>query len=161
MSIALPAVPMRILGLLVVMLLPVAVQAAVPNESAKPAYAAEQTILQAEQGVPAPGWLSPESGVNNFDRHFIVPLGNMPEQDVILQRGGNTWRLLRNGPLATLAGGKPAHVQIGQFDVFQRARARKKIEILKHEAEFAIADLGQFSGAPLGHLRTVKKIRPF
>lgn len=80
-----------------------AAQAAVPNEKAVPAYAEEQTILQLEQGQPEPGLGSAQSGVQHFDRHYIVPPGRMPEQDVILQRGGNTWRVLRNGPIATTA----------------------------------------------------------
>jgi formate dehydrogenase subunit gamma len=78
--------------------------AAVPHESATPAYAEEQTILMREHNLPEPGWLSPKSGRNHFDRHFIVPFGIMPEQDLILQRGGNTWRNLHNGPLPTIAG---------------------------------------------------------
>jgi len=78
--------------------------AGVPHEKAKPAYAEEQTMLQAERNLPEPGLGSPASGRNHFDRHYIVPPGFMPEQDVILQRGGNTWRLLRNGPIATVAG---------------------------------------------------------
>lgn len=78
--------------------------AGVPHEDAVPAYAAEQTILQTEKDQPEPGWLSPKSGRNHFDRHFIVPPGNMPEQDLILQRGGNTWRTLRNGPLGWVSG---------------------------------------------------------
>jgi formate dehydrogenase subunit gamma len=78
--------------------------AAVPHESAVPAYAEEQTILQTQKDQPEPGWSSTASGRQHFDRHFIVPFGLMPEQDVILQRGGNTWRHLRNGPLAMLTG---------------------------------------------------------
>lgn len=78
--------------------------AAVPHEDAVPAYAEEQTILQTEKDVPEPGWLSPKSGRHHFDRHYIVPPGFMPEQDVVLQRGGNTWRVLRNGPIATIMG---------------------------------------------------------
>lgn len=78
--------------------------AAVPHESATPAYAEEQTILQMEKGGKEPGWWSPDSGQRHIDRHYIVPPGNGPEPDVILQRGGNTWRVLRNGPLATATG---------------------------------------------------------
>lgn len=78
--------------------------AAVPNASAKPAYAEEQTVLQTEKDTPEPGFGSAASGRQHFDRHFIVSPGLMPEQDVILQRGGNTWRNLRNGPIATIAG---------------------------------------------------------
>lgn len=82
-----------------------AAQAAVPHEKAVPAYAEEQTIRQLEQGLEEPGMLSPRSGIHHFDRHYIVPPGNMVEQDVILQRGGNTWRVLRNGPIAATAAG--------------------------------------------------------
>ncbi|MDB5838671.1 MAG: formate dehydrogenase subunit gamma [Herminiimonas sp.] len=78
--------------------------AAVPNESATPAYAEEQTILQVEKDVPEPGFSSFASGRRHFDRHYIIPPGFMPEQDLVLQRGGNTWRNLRNGPIATIAG---------------------------------------------------------
>lgn len=84
-------------------------KAAVPHESAVPAYAEEQTILQAEQGAPEPGFSSPKSGRHDFDRHYIIPPGNKSQSDqlesmVILQRGGNTWRVLRNGPLAAISG---------------------------------------------------------
>jgi formate dehydrogenase subunit gamma len=93
-----------LLPLLLTLLLPLLAYAAVPNEKAVPAYAEEQTILQLEKGTPEPGLGSSASGRQHFDRHFIVPLGNQTEQDVILQRGGNTWRVLRNGPLATISG---------------------------------------------------------
>lgn len=79
-------------------------QAAVPHEDAVPAYAEEQTILQQEKDVPEPGWLSSRSGRNHFDRNYLGRIGRDTEQDLILQRGGNTWRYLRNGPLATLSG---------------------------------------------------------
>lgn len=92
------------LGFLLACLLPALALAAVPNESASPAYAEEQTILQQEKDQPEPGFLSSASGRTHFDRHFIVPPGFMPEQDLILQRGGNTWRNLRNGPIASIAG---------------------------------------------------------
>lgn len=78
--------------------------AAVPNSSAKPAYAEEQTILQQEKDVPEPGWDSAASGRQHFDRHYIVPPGFMDAPDLILQRGGNTWRRLRNGPIALISG---------------------------------------------------------
>ncbi|HEV7617093.1 MAG TPA: formate dehydrogenase subunit gamma [Burkholderiaceae bacterium] len=90
--------------LFALLLLPASTHAAVPNKDAVPAYAEEQTILQTEKDVPEPGWTSPDSGRRHFDRHFIVPFGTQPEQDVILQRGGNTWRTLRNGPIATASG---------------------------------------------------------
>lgn len=77
-----------------------AAHSAVPHEDAVPAYAEEQTILQAEQGTPEPGWSDAASGRRHMDRHYLIPPGTMPEQNVILQRGGNTWRTLRNGPLA-------------------------------------------------------------
>ena len=91
---------------LLALLLPGLVGAAVPNQSATPAYAEEQTILQQENTAhaPAPGWTSADSGREHFDRHFIIPPGFMDAQDLILQRGGNTWRTVRNGPIAIIAG---------------------------------------------------------
>lgn len=82
----------------------VSANAAVPNQDATPAYAEEQTILQQEQDTSEPGLASPSSGREHFDRHFLIPPGFMDQQELILQRGGNTWRTVRNGPLATLAG---------------------------------------------------------
>jgi formate dehydrogenase subunit gamma len=99
--------PMPMLALLLavaVLLASSPVSGAVPHEDAAPAYAEEQTILQIEKDRPEPGWGDAAPGRQHFDRHFIVPPGRMPAQDVILQRGGNTWRLLRNGPLALLSG---------------------------------------------------------
>lgn len=79
-------------------------QAAVPHQDAVPAYAEEQTILQQEKDTPEPGWGSLKSGRNHLDRHYLVPMGrNDAEQHLILQRGGNTWRTLRNGPIATIS----------------------------------------------------------
>lgn len=77
--------------------------AAVPHKDAVPAYAEEQTILQAEKDVPEPGWNSASSGKVHIDRHFLGQYG-ASEGNVILQRGGNTWRTLRDGPIATIAG---------------------------------------------------------
>jgi formate dehydrogenase subunit gamma len=79
--------------------------AGVPNNRAEPAYAEEQTIMQAQQDsrVPDPGLDSKDSGRVHIDRHYLGQYGNR-EGDVILQRGGNTWRVLRNGPLATISG---------------------------------------------------------
>jgi len=93
-----------LIGILMALLLPLLAHAAVPNKSAVPAYAEEQTVLQAEQGTPEPGFGSAASGRQDFDRHYIVPPGFMPEQDVVLQRGGNTWRVLRNGAFAATSG---------------------------------------------------------
>jgi len=95
---------MRRLLLLAAVLASVAVSAAVPNEDAVPAYAEEQTILQAEKDTPEPGWTSLASGRTHGDRHWIVPIGRESESDLILQRGGNTWRTIRNGPLSLAAG---------------------------------------------------------
>ncbi len=80
-------------------------RAEVPHKDAVPAYAEEQTILQAEQGSRArsPGWDSAASGKVHVDRHFLGQYG-AGEGNVILQRGGNTWRVLRNGPMATVSG---------------------------------------------------------
>jgi len=88
------------------MLSPHAAQAAVPNDDAARAYAEEQTILQTERETPEPGWDSAASGRRHFDRHFIIPPGadSVSEQDLILQRGGNTWRNWRNGPFAMVSG---------------------------------------------------------
>jgi formate dehydrogenase subunit gamma len=80
------------------------VTAAVPNKDAVPAYAEEQTILQQEKDVPEPGLKDFASGRRHADRHWIIPIGRDPESDVILQRGGNTWRTIRNGPLGLAAG---------------------------------------------------------
>jgi len=75
------------------------------NRHATPAYAEEQTMLQveADSRVPEPGLLSTDSGRVHMDRHYLGQYGSK-EGNVIVQRGGNTWRHLRNGPLATLAG---------------------------------------------------------
>jgi len=80
-------------------------QAGVPNKDAKPAYAEEQTLLQIEGDsvVPEPGMANSASGRVHMDRHFLGQYG-ATEANVIVQRGGNTWRHLRNGPLATIAG---------------------------------------------------------
>ena len=75
----------------------------VPHKNAKPAYAEEQTILQTEKNTPGPGYGSAASGKVHFDRHYLGQYGST-EGTVILQRGGNTWRLLRNGPIATISG---------------------------------------------------------
>jgi formate dehydrogenase subunit gamma len=79
--------------------------AAVPNNRAEPAYAEEQTILQAESDskTPEPGLDSKASGRVHIDRHYLGQYG-ANEGTVIVQRGGNTWRRWRNGPIATAAG---------------------------------------------------------
>jgi len=89
--------------LTVLALLPLVARAAVPHKDAVPAYAEEQTIQQAEKAVPEPGWDTTASGKVHMDRHFLGQYGDA-ERNVILQRGGNTWRTLRNGPVATIAG---------------------------------------------------------
>jgi formate dehydrogenase subunit gamma len=79
--------------------------AGVPNNRAEPAYAEEQTILQAQQDSrsPEPGLASKDSGRVHIDRHYLGQYGSK-EGTVIVQRGGNQWRVWRNGPVATLAG---------------------------------------------------------
>jgi formate dehydrogenase subunit gamma len=79
--------------------------AGVPNNRAEPAYAEEQTILQAEKDArsPEPGLTDKDSGRVHIDRHYLGQYGQK-EGTVIVQRGGNQWRVWRNGPLATLAG---------------------------------------------------------
>jgi formate dehydrogenase subunit gamma len=79
--------------------------AGVPNNRAEPAYAEEQTILQAEKDArsPEPGLTDKASGRVHIDRHYLGQYGQK-EGTVIVQRGGNQWRVWRNGPLATLSG---------------------------------------------------------
>lgn len=93
-----------LLALHFALLFPAMAYAAVPHESAVPAYAEEQTILQREKDLPEPGFWDFSSGRSHFDRNYLIPPGFMDQQDLILQRGGNTWRELRNGPMATIAG---------------------------------------------------------
>ncbi|WP_229422685.1 formate dehydrogenase subunit gamma [Telluria aromaticivorans] len=104
---ALPKSPLMLaiaLALAALLALPAAF-AGVPNKDAKPAYAEEQTMLQIEGDsvVREPGLANPASGRVHMDRHFLGQYG-ATEANVIVQRGGNTWRHLRNGPLATIAG---------------------------------------------------------
>jgi formate dehydrogenase subunit gamma len=82
-----------------------AAHAGVPNNRAQPAYAEEQTILQAESDSrsPEPGLADSASGRVHVDRHYLGQYGST-EGTVIVQRGGNTWRVLRNGPIATISG---------------------------------------------------------
>jgi formate dehydrogenase subunit gamma len=93
-----------LLALMLALLLPAA-WAGVPNNRAEPAYAEEQTILQAQQGsrTQDPGLNSAKSGENHFDRHYLGQYGAR-EGDVIIQRGGNMWRVWRNGWLSTTSG---------------------------------------------------------
>jgi formate dehydrogenase subunit gamma len=79
--------------------------AGVPNKTAVPAYAEEQTMLQVEgdSRVREPGLDSAHSGRVHIDRHYLGQYGTT-EANVIVQRGGNTWRLLRNGPIALVTG---------------------------------------------------------
>lgn len=77
--------------------------AEVPNKSAKPAYAEEQTIMQTEQHDAEPGFGSTASGKVHMDRNYLGAYGDT-EGTVLLQRGGNTWRILRNGPIAMATG---------------------------------------------------------
>ncbi len=102
----LPALPFlrMLLALLFALMLPAAF-AGVPNKEAKPAYAEEQTMLQIEGDsvVREPGMTNAASGRVHMDRHFLGQYG-ATEANVIVQRGGNTWRHLRNGPFALVAG---------------------------------------------------------
>ena len=92
-----------LLAALFAALLPLAARAAVPHDDAVPAYAEEQTILQTEKDAPEAGWFSSASGKVHMDRHFLGQYG-ATEANVILQRGGNTWRVLRNQWFATISG---------------------------------------------------------
>jgi formate dehydrogenase subunit gamma len=109
------------------MLLPALGNAAVPHEDAHPAYAEEQTIRQVEQGKPEPGWSSSQSGIHHFDRNYLRPPGVMSEQEVILQRGGNMWRNLRNGPIASIAGALLLVVPILIFGFYHAFGAAKTV----------------------------------
>lgn len=80
-----------------------AATAGVPDKAAKPAYPEEQTIQQTEQYDPATGFFDSASGKVHMDRHYLGPYAE-PEGTVLLQRGGNTWRILRNGPIAMATG---------------------------------------------------------
>lgn len=93
-----------LLALMLALVLPFAA-AGVPNDRAQPAYAEEQTILQAESDArrPQPGLDNAASGRVHVDRHYLGEYGGT-EGTVIIQRGGNTWRVLRNGPMATIMG---------------------------------------------------------
>jgi formate dehydrogenase subunit gamma len=93
-----------LLAVLLAMLLAPA-WAGVPNNRAQPAYAEEQTILQAQSDsvAPEPGLASADSGKVHLDRHYLGQYGSK-EGDVIVQRGGNEWRVLRNGPFASITG---------------------------------------------------------
>jgi formate dehydrogenase subunit gamma len=77
--------------------------AAVPDAHAPPPTAEEKTIQQTEQSTPAPTLESQASGKQHFDRHYLGAYGDN-ERDVILQRGGNAWRVLRNGRMAMVSG---------------------------------------------------------
>jgi len=79
--------------------------AGVPNNRAEPAYAEEQTMLQLQQDarVPEPGLANKSSGRVHVDRHYLGQYGST-EANVIVQRGGNQWRVWRNGPIATIMG---------------------------------------------------------
>lgn len=94
-----------LLALLFALLVPTLARAEVPHQKAVPAYAEEQTILQAESDSvkPAPGWGGAASGKVHIDRHYLGQYG-AAESNVIVQRGGNSWRVLRNGPLAATSG---------------------------------------------------------
>jgi formate dehydrogenase subunit gamma len=79
-----------LLALMLALVLPFA-SAGVPNDRAQPAYAEEQTILQAEADArrPQPGLLDADSGRVHIDRHYLGQYGES-EGTVIIQRGGNT-----------------------------------------------------------------------
>jgi formate dehydrogenase subunit gamma len=91
-------------ALLLALMLPAA-WAGVPNKDAVPAYAEEQTMLQVEgdSRVRDTGFGNAASGKVHMDRHYLGQYGTK-EANVIVQRGGNTWRTLRNGPIALATG---------------------------------------------------------
>ena len=93
----------RLLCLVCLVLTATGASSGVPNKSAKPAYAEEQTIMQTEKDTPDTRFGSAASGKVHIDRHYLGQYG-ATEGTVLVQRGGNTWRLLRNGPIANAAG---------------------------------------------------------
>ena len=116
-----------ILGLVLALFWPAA-WAGVPNKDAKPAYAEEQTMLQieADSVVKEPGLGNASSGRVHMDRHFLGQYG-ATEANVIVQRGGNTWRHLRNGPLATIAGFILLGVPLLIFVFYKAVGAAKEV----------------------------------
>lgn len=116
-----------LLALLLALLLPAAM-AAVPNNRAEPAYAEEQTLLQVEADSVKrePGLLSTDSGRVHVDRHFLGQYGEK-ESNVIVQRGGNTWRNWRNGPVATISGFLLLVVPLIIFLFWQKARKSQPV----------------------------------
>lgn len=52
-------------------------------------------------------------------------------------------------------------VQGRQLDVFKRGRAREQVELLKDEADLAIANMSQFDLAQLGHVCAIEEIAAF
>jgi formate dehydrogenase subunit gamma len=95
---------MRLIPILLLSaLLATSSHAAVPNRHAPPPLPEERTMQQTEQTAPEPGLDDSASGKQHLDRHYLGAYGTR-EYDVILQRGGNTWRVLRNGDLAFASG---------------------------------------------------------
>jgi hypothetical protein len=75
--------------------------AGVPNKDAKPAYAEEQTILQAEQGANRPSRPGlADSGRVHIDRHYLGQYG-ATEGTSSSSAAATPGALLRNGPIAT------------------------------------------------------------
>ena len=61
-------------------------------------------------------------------------------------------------PLALALAVQPlARVKHRQLDVFQGGRARKQVEALKDEADFLIADVGQFVAVELRNINARRK----
>jgi formate dehydrogenase subunit gamma len=127
MSFVLPSLR-TLLGLFLGLWLIGAAHAAVPNNRAEPAYAEEQTVLQAEHDTrtPAPGLGSAASGRVHIDRHYLGQYGST-EGTVIVQRGGNLWRTWRNGPIATAMGTILVGVLVAIF-FFYRAVGPARVE---------------------------------
>ncbi|WP_198120094.1 formate dehydrogenase subunit gamma [Massilia rhizosphaerae] len=131
MSFTLPSLrtlPGPLLGLFLSLWLVGAAHAGVPNNRAEPAYAEEQTILQAEHDArtPEPGLGSASSGRVHIDRHYLGQYGGT-EGTVILQRGGNVWRVWRNGWMATTMGTILVAVLVAIF-LFYRAVGPARVD---------------------------------
>jgi formate dehydrogenase subunit gamma len=73
------------------------------EQGAVPAYAEEQTILQAGEGHARAGLARSIPAAPHRPALPRPSAARRRSRTVILQRGGNTWRTLRNGPISTIS----------------------------------------------------------
>lgn len=59
---------------------------------------------------------------------------------------------------AALGAIEPPHVEVGQLDLLQRARARQQVEVLEDEAELAVADVREFRTRTARDLDAVQQV---